>query len=101
MKTTTNTRMRKLNLFVQAIKRKVRTKFDDFTKHEPMQKAEAVEKTLYLLRRDFTMSEQNDIVLSLIRSLHDRREADIVKLHHQMETMRNETQKLREKIVIN
>jgi hypothetical protein len=101
MKTTTNTRMRKLNLFVQALKRKVRTKFDDFTKHEPMQKAEAVEKTLYLLRRDFTMSEQNDIVLSLIRSLHDRREADIVKLHHQMEAMRNETQKLREKIVIN
>ena len=100
MKTTTNTKMRKLGLFVQALRRKVRNKFEDFTRHEPMQKAEAVEKTLYLLRRDFTMSEQNDIVLSLIRSLHDKRESDIVKLHQQMETMRNETQKLREKVVL-
>lgn len=100
-KTNTNTRMRKLGLFVQALKRKVKAKFEDFTKYEPMQKAEAVEKTLYLLRRDFNMAEQNDIVLSLIRSLHDRRERDIVELHQKMEAMRNETQKLREKVSIN
>jgi hypothetical protein len=100
MKTNTNTKMRKLNLFVQALRRKVRAKFEDFTKHEPMQKAEAVEKTLYLLRRDFDMAEQNEIVLSLIRSLHNKREADIVALHQKMETMRTETQKLREKVVL-
>ena len=96
----TNTKMKKLNLFVQALRRKVKAKFEDFTKHEPMHKAEAVEKTLYLLRRDFDMAEQNEIVLSLIRSLHNKREADIVALHQKMETMREETQKLREKVVL-
>jgi hypothetical protein len=100
MNTNTNTKMRKLGLFYQALRRKVRTKFEDFTRHEPMQKAEAVEKTLYLLRRDFDMADQNEIVLSLIQKLHDKREKDIVELHKQMETMREETQKLREKVVL-
>ena len=99
--TNTNSKMRKLGLFVQAVKRKVKAKFEDFTRHEPMMKAEAVEKTLYLLRRDFDMADQNDIVLSLIKRLHDKREADIVALHQKMETMREETQKLREKVSIN
>jgi hypothetical protein len=39
-------------------------------------------------------------VLSLIQKLHDKREKDIVELHKQMETMREETQKLREKVVL-
>ena len=99
-KNVTNPRMRKLGLFVQAVKRKLKTKFDDFTRHEPMMKAEAVEKTLYLLRRDFTMAEQNDIVLSLVRSLHDRREADMVKLQEQMDMMKQESEKLKEKVVL-
>ena len=96
----TTTRMRKAGLFYQAIKRKVRAKFDDFTRHEPMMKAEAVEKTLYLLRRDFDMADQNDIVLTLIQKLHDRREADIIKQQEQLDMMKEQSEKLKEKVVL-
>jgi hypothetical protein len=93
--------MRKLGLFVQALKRKARAKFDDFTKHEPMVKAEAVEKTLYLLRRDFTMAEQNDIVVTLVQRLHDKREADMIKLQQEMDLLKVQSEKLKEKVIIN
>ena len=93
---TKTTKMRKLGLFFQALKRKINKQFDDFTRYEPVQKAEAVENTLYLLRRDFTITEQNEIVVTLVKRLHDKREAEIVKLHKEMELMREETQKLRE-----
>jgi len=97
----TNTlKMRKLGLFYQAVKRKVSAKFEDFTKHEPMMKAEAVERTLHLLRRDFDMSDQNDIVITLVRRLHDRREADLIKLQEQMEMMKEQSEKLKEKVVL-
>jgi hypothetical protein len=98
--TNTNTKMRKLGLFVQAVKRKVKAKFEDFTRHEPMMKAEAVEKTIYLLRRDFDIKEQNDIVLTLIQKLHDKRDADLIKLEKELNFMREETQKLKEKVVL-
>lgn len=99
-KNVTNTKMRKLRLFVQAVKRKLKAKFDDFTRHEPMMKAEAVEKTLYLLRRDFNMTDQNDIVLTLIQQLHDIREADIVKQQEQLDMMKEQSQKLKDKVVL-
>lgn len=99
-KNVTNTRMRKLGLFVQAVKRKLKAKFDDFTRHEPMMKSEAVEKTLYLLRRDFDMPDQNDIVLTLIQRLHDKREADIIKQQEQLDMMKEQSQKLKEKVVL-
>lgn len=99
-KNVTNTKMRKLGLFVQAVKRKLKAKFDDFTRHEPMMKAEAVEKTLYLLRRDFNMTDQNDIVLTLIQQLHDIREADIVKQQEQLDMMKEQSQKLKDKVVL-
>jgi hypothetical protein len=94
------TKMRKAGLLFQALKRKAKAKFDDFTRHEPMMKAEAIEKTLYLLRRDFDMSEQNDIMLSLIRRLHDKREADLIKLQKQMDMMKEQSDKLKERVVL-
>jgi len=100
MKTNT-TRMRKAGLFFQALKRKFKTKFDDFTRHEPIMKAEAIEKTLYLLRRDFEMDEQNDIMLSLIRRLHDKREYDIIQMENKIQMMKDQTNKLKERVVIN
>ena len=94
------TRMRKAGLFFQALKRKVKTKFEDFTREEPVLKAEAIERTLRLLRRDFDMAEQNDIVVSLIHRLHDKREADMIKLQGQMDNMREQSDKLKEKVVL-
>lgn len=101
MNTNTTNFKRTTNLLFQALRRKVRTKFENFTKHEPMMKAEAVEKTLYLLRRDFKMEDQNDIMLSLIRRLHDKREKDIIELETKIEMMKDQTNKLKESVVIN
>jgi hypothetical protein len=101
MKTDTTNFKRTTNLLFQALRRKVKTKFENFTRHEPMMKAEAVEKTLYLLRRDFKMEDQNDIMLSLIRRLHDKREKDIIDLENTIEMMKNQTNKLKEKVIIN
>jgi hypothetical protein len=101
MNTNTTNFKRTTNLLFQALRRKVRTKFENFTKHEPMMKAEAVEKTIYLLRRDFKMEDQNDIILSLIRRLHDKREKDIIELENTIEMMKSQTNKLKEKVIIN
>jgi hypothetical protein len=101
MKTDTTNFKRTTNLLFQALRRKLKTKFENFTRHEPMMKAEAVEKTLYLLRRDFKMEDQNDIMLSLIRRLHDKREKDIIDLENTIEMMKNQTNKLKEKVIIN
>jgi hypothetical protein len=101
MKKRSNVFRKNLNLLFYSVKRKLKNKFDNFTKHEPMMKAEAVEKTLYLLRRDFDMADQNDIVITLIKRLHDRREADLIKLQEQMDMMKEQTDRLKEKVVIN
>ena len=101
MKKRSNVFRKNLNLLFYSVKRKLKNKFEDFTKQEPMMKAEAVEKTLFLLRRDFDMADQNDIVITLVRRLHDRREADLIKLQEKMNMMREQSEKLKEKVVIN
>lgn len=100
MRTSKSALKRNIDLLFYAVKRKIKNKFEDFTKHEPMQKAEAVEKTLYLLRRDFDMADQNDIVITLVRRLHDRREADLIKLQEQMDMMKEQSERLKEKVVL-
>lgn len=89
-------KIRKLNLLYRALVRKLNSKFNEFTKYEPVQKQEAIDNTLFLLCRDFNLAEQNEIVLTLIKRLHEKRETEIVKLHKEIETMRVETEKLRE-----
>ena len=101
MRTSKSEFKKNFNLLFYAVKRKLKNKFENFTKQEPMMKAEAVEKTLYLLRRDFDMADQNDIVITLIRRLHDRREADLIKLQEKMDIMKEQSEKLKERVVIN
>lgn len=100
MRTSKSALKRNIDLLFYAVKRKIKNKFEDFTRHEPMMKAEAVEKTLYLLRRDFDMADQNDIVITLVRRLHDRREADLIKLQEQMDMMKEQSERLKEKVVL-
>ena len=88
-------RTKKLKLLYRALVRKINKKFTEFTKYEPVQKQEAIDNTLFLLCRDFDLAEQNEIVLTLIKRLHEKRETEIVRLHKEMETIRTETQKLR------
>ena len=94
MRRSKNVLKRNFDLLFYAVKRKLKNKFENFTKQEPMMKAEAVEKTLFLLRRDFDMADQNDIVITLVRRLHDRREADLIKLQEKMNMMRSRKRKL-------
>ena len=101
MKKRSNVFRKNLNLLFYSVKRKLKNKFEDFTKQEPMMKAEAVEKTLFLLRRDFDMADQNDIVITLVKRLHDRREADLIKLQEQMDMMKKQSERLKEKVVLN
>ena len=100
MRTSKSALRKNFDLLFYAVKRKIKNKFEDFTKHEPMVKAQAIERTLYLLRRDFSMEEQNDIVITLIHRLHDRREADLIKLQEQMDMMKEQSEKLKEKVVL-
>ena len=101
MKKRSNVFRKNLNLLFYSVKRKLKNKFEDFTKQEPMMKAEAVEKTLFLLRRDFDMADQNDIVITLVKRLHDRREADLIKLQEKMDMMKKQSERLKEKVVLN
>jgi hypothetical protein len=101
MRTSKSEIKKNFNLLFYAVKRKLKNKFENFTKQEPMMKAEAVEKTLYLLRRDFDMADQNDIVITLVKRLHDRREADLIKLQEQMDMMKKQSERLKEKVVLN
>lgn len=100
MENNTNKKIRKAGLFIQALKNKVSKAFDDFTKHEPVVKSEAIERTLSLLRRDFTMEEQNEIVISLVQRLQDKREADLIKLQAELEAIKEQSQKLKERVVL-
>ncbi len=101
MRTSKSAFKKNFNLLFYTLKRKLKNKFEDFTKQEPMMKAEAVEKTLFLLRRDFDMADQNDIVITLVKRLHDRREADLIKLQEQMDMMKKQSERLKEKVVLN
>jgi hypothetical protein len=47
------------------------------------------------------MDEQNDIMLSLIRRLHDKREYDIIQMENKIQMMKEQTNKLKERVVIN
>jgi hypothetical protein len=39
-------------------------------------------------------------MLSLVRRLHDKREADLIKLQKQMDMMKEQSDKLKERIVL-
>lgn len=77
-------------LIFSAIQRKAQRKIENFTKHEPVPKSEAIERTLYLLRRDFDMETQNQIVFELIKKMNEKREADLVAKEQELNKMREQ-----------
>jgi hypothetical protein len=92
---------RKLTLFFKAIKRKLSNNFDTFVKDEPVQQKDAVDKTLYLLRRDFNLEEQNEVMFSLVDKLNKMREVDIKAKEMELAYMIKQTDLLKEKLVLN
>ncbi len=91
----------KIGLLFRAIKRKLNRNFDTFVKHEPVQQKEAIDRTLYLLRRDFNLEEQNEIMFSLVDRLNKLREADIKDKEMELAYMIKQTDLLKEKLVLN
>ena len=81
---------RTFNLLFSAFLRKARTKFENYVKYEPIPKSEAVERTLYLLRRDFDMETQNQIMFDLIKKLNDKRQADLLAKEAELAKMREQ-----------
>jgi hypothetical protein len=66
---------------------------------EPEIKSEYVDKVVYLLRRDFNTTEQNEIILSVTKKLSDLRELDMTEMALQYERLQKDAIKLRSAIV--
>jgi hypothetical protein len=66
---------------------------------EPEIKSEYADKVVYLLRRDFSTSEQNEIILSVTKKLADLREQDMNEIALQYAKLQKDTLDLRSAIV--
>jgi hypothetical protein len=65
---------------------------------EPEIKSEYVDKVVYLLRRDFTTTEQNEIVLSITKKLAELRDKDMTNMAKQYEVLQKDTLSLKSAI---
>lgn len=77
--------IKKAFLFFTALKNKVAKKFDKFIEAEPQVKDEYVDKVVYLLRRDFPIEEQNEIMVAVTKKLNKLRAEDMDKLAREYE----------------
>ena len=87
-------------IFLKAIVAKVRNKFDKIVEAEPLQKQEAIDKFIYLLRRDFPITEQNEIILEVGKQLHDLRDKDIVEMEATLKIFVEQTSILKCKVLV-
>jgi len=58
---------------------------------EPEIKSEYVDKVVYLLRRDFTTTEQNQIVQSITKKLSKLREQDMTNMANAYDILQKDT----------
>jgi len=72
-----------------------RVKLLTFLTPEPEIKNEYVDKVVYLLRRDFTTREQNEIIQSITKKLSDLRELDMTEMALQYERLQKDSIHLR------
>lgn len=70
-------------------------KFLNYLTPEPEIKSEYVDKVIYLLRRDFTTAEQNEIVTSITRKLSNLREKDMADMAHKYDILQKDMLHLR------
>lgn len=77
-------------LFV-AFKNKCAKKYEKFVEQEPQVKGEYVDKVVYLLRRDFPIEEQNEIMVAVTKKLNQLRLEDMDKLAREYEHTQNHT----------
>ena len=58
---------------------------------EPEIKDEYAEKVVYLLRRDFNTTEQNEILLSITKKISELRDLDIIEMELNYERLQRDT----------
>ena len=75
-----------------------RVKLLAFLTPEPEVKSEYVDKVVYLLRRDFTTSEQNEMIESITKKLLDLREFDMTEMALKYERLQRDAIRLKSAI---
>lgn len=75
-----------------------RLKLLAFLTPEPEIKNDYVDKVVYLLRRDFNTTEQNEIIQSVTKKLSDLRELDMTEMALNYERLQRDAINLRSAI---
>lgn len=76
-----------------------RVKLLSYLTPEPEIKDEYADKVVYLLRRDFNTTEQNEIIQSVTKKLSDLRELDMTEMALNYERLQKDAIRLRSAIV--
>lgn len=87
--------IKKAFLITIALKNKATKKFDKLMEQEPQVKSEYVEKVVYLLRRDFPIEEQNEIMLEVSKKITELRFQDLDKMARDYEHTQKHTNAFR------
>ena len=85
-------------LLFTALKNKVAKKFDKFIEQEPQVKGEYVDKVVYLLRRDFDIKDQNEIMLSVAKKLDELREKDMRDMEETYKLIQDNTNEFKARL---
>lgn len=78
-----------------------RTKMSAFLSPEPEIKQEYVNKVVYLLRRDFSTKEQNEIIVAIELKLTELREKDMRQMESSYQTLQRDYTILKNRLVTN
>lgn len=78
----------------------LQTKLSTFLSPVPEVQEEYVDKVVYLLRRDFTTAEQNQILLSIGHKLSKLREEDMRRIEKEYAVLQENTNTLKTKMAI-
>jgi hypothetical protein len=70
-----------------------------FLTPEPEHKEEYVDKVVYLLRRDFTTEEQNEILISITKKVAAAREVDMTEMAISYERLQKDHFNLKQTIL--
>lgn len=87
--------MRKVIILILWVRRRWRDAFEA----QPRVKGDQINQIVAILRRDFNIAEQNEIVLEVIQELTELREKDIVKMDAEFNTLKEQTTLLKNKML--
>ena len=90
--------VKKTFLLATALKNKVAKKFYKLIEQEPQVKGEYVDKVVYLLRRDFDIKDQNEIMLSVAKKLDELREQDMRNMEETYKLIQDNTNEFKARL---